>query len=61
MKITPSVKIVKLDTYILSNSHKQRGRGYFLCPRGQGVGSAPNVHEGPRGGQNRTKIGLRSF
>ena len=26
----------------------QDGRGFFLCPRGQRVGSASNVHEGPR-------------
>ena len=31
--------------YLLSNSDMQGGRGFFLCPRGQRVGSAPNVHD----------------
>ena len=26
----------------------QGGRGFFLCPHGQRVGSAPNVHESPQ-------------
>ena len=24
--------------YLLSNSDKQGGRGFFLCPHGQGIG-----------------------
>ena len=36
-----------MTSYLLL-AHIQEGKGYFLCPRGQGVGSAPNVHESPR-------------
>ena len=38
-----SVKAVKLNRYIL-----YLGGHVFLCPRGQGVGSAPDVHESPQ-------------
>ena len=37
-------KIYIKTKYLLSNSDMQGDRGFFLCPRGQRVGSAPNVH-----------------
>ena len=48
-----SVKAVKLGTYCTygvgtSTSRYLVGSQVFLCPRGQGVGGAPNVHESPR-------------
>ena len=40
-----SVKAVKLGTYC---KYIGGGGQVFICPRGQGVGGAPNVHESPR-------------
>ena len=43
------LKVYGIKSYkTRSNSDFQWGRGFFLCPRGQRVGSAPNVHESPR-------------
>ena len=39
-----SVKAVKLGTYCTYGV----GGQVFICPHGQGVGGAPNVHESPR-------------
>jgi hypothetical protein len=39
---------LKIIHMLKKDSDVQGGRGFFLCPRGQRVGSAPNVHESPR-------------